>query len=212
MYILGLRLYVPLRGDITQARSVRRQQQWMALMIRNKMTVSQIVAILWRLCREAPTDPSVPARWLYCGSIRAKHRPPRKLKAVARTRTETMRPRGQEHGLADVPSGLFRGIWSGTGVSQLVRWRRRDLARATTRTKRLGSDWSHAHKMARNIRNVRRILVRGSMPPCRLRRRKFWKCDYEMVHSEVYLNKYVVSIAPFSTPGTACPDCSQNIT
>jgi len=31
-----------------------------------------------------------------------------------------------------------------------------------------------------------------------------------MVHSEVYLNKYVVSIAPFSTP--ACPDCSQNIT
>jgi len=31
-----------------------------------------------------------------------------------------------------------------------------------------------------------------------------------MVHFEVYLNKYVVSIAPFSTP--ACPDCSQNIT
>jgi len=29
-----------------------------------------------------------------------------------------------------------------------------------------------------------------------------------MVHSEVYLNKYVVSIAPFSTP--ACPGCSQN--
>jgi len=27
-----------------------------------------------------------------------------------------------------------------------------------------------------------------------------------MVRSEVYLNKYVVSIAPFSTP--ACPDCS----
>ena len=58
-------------------------------------------------------------------------------------------------------------------------------------------------------RNVRRILVRGSMPPCRLRRRKFWKFDYEMVHSEVYLNKYVVSTAPFSTP--ARPDCSQNI-
>jgi len=36
-----------------------------------------------------------------------------------------------------------------------------------------------------------------SMPPCRLRRRKF---DYEMVHSEVYLDKYVVSIAPFSPP------------
>jgi len=39
-------------------------------------------------------------------------------------------------------------------------------------------------------KGVRRILVRGSMPPCRLRRRKF---DYEMMHSEVYLNKYVVS-------------------
>ena len=47
------------------------------------------------------------------------------------------------------------------------------------------------------------------MPPCRLRRRKFLKFDYEMVHSEVYLNKHVVSIAPFST--SACPDCSQNI-
>jgi len=47
------------------------------------------------------------------------------------------------------------------------------------------------------------------MPPCRLRRRNFRKIDYEMVHSEVYLNKYVVSIKPFSTP--ACPDCSQNI-
>jgi len=34
-------------------------------------------------------------------------------------------------------------------------------------------------------KGVRRILVRGSMPPCRLRRRKF---DYEMMHSEVYLN------------------------
>ena len=33
----------------------------------------------------------------------------------------------------------------------------------------------------------------GSMPPWRLRRRKFRKFDYEMVHSEVYLNKYVVS-------------------
>jgi len=36
------------------------------------------------------------------------------------------------------------------------------------------------------------------MPRCRLRRRKFRKVDYEMAHSEVYLNKYVVSIAPFS--------------
>ena len=46
------------------------------------------------------------------------------------------------------------------------------------------------------------------MPPCRLKRRKFRKFDYEMAHSEIHLNKYVVSIAPFSTP--ACPDCSQN--
>ena len=50
----------------------------------------------------------------------------------------------------------------------------------------------------------------GSIPPCRLRQRNLGKFDYEMVHSEVYLNKYVVSIAPFSTP--ACHDCSQNIT
>jgi len=59
-------------------------------------------------------------------------------------------------------------------------------------------------------RGVRRILVRGvNAPPCHLRRRKFWKFDYEMVHCEVNLNKYVVSIAPFFTP--ACPDCSKNI-
>ena len=38
----------------------------------------------------------------------------------------------------------------------------------------------------------------GSMLPCRLRRRNLGKFDYEMVHSEVYLNKYVVSIASFS--------------
>ena len=60
-----------------------------------------------------------------------------------------------------------------------------------------------------NPGGVRRISVRGLMSPFRLRRRKFGKFDYEMVHSEVYLNKYVVSIAPFST--RACPDCSQNI-
>jgi len=57
----------------------------------------------------------------------------------------------------------------------------------------LVSDW---------MQGVRRILVRGVNAP--LPRRKFWKFDYEMVHSEVYLNTYVVSIAPFSTP--ACPD------
>ena len=70
--------------------------------------------------------------------------------------------------------------------------------------------YSAALKTKRSCRNVRRILVRGSMPSCRLRRRKFRKFDYKMVHSEVYLNKYVVSKAPFSTP--ACPNCSENIT
>jgi len=55
--------------------------------------------------------------------------------------------------------------------------------------------------------NVCRIWLGGSVLPCCLRRRKF---DYEMVHSEVCLNKYVVSIAPFSTP--ACSSCSQNTT
>ena len=55
-------------------------------------------------------------------------------------------------------------------------------------------------------KGVRRILVRGSMPPCRLRRRKFWKFDYEMVHAGVYLNKcgqhsaVLYNIAFTSTP------------
>ena len=44
------------------------------------------------------------------------------------------------------------------------------------------------------VSNVRRILVKGSTPPYCLRRRKFWRFDYEMVHFEVYLKKYVVSI------------------
>jgi len=59
-------------------------------------------------------------------------------------------------------------------------------------------------------RNVRRISVRGINAPVPPEAKKMLKIDYEMVHTEVYLNKYVVSIAPFSTP--ACPDCSQNIT
>jgi len=58
--------------------------------------------------------------------------------------------------------------------------------------------------------NVRRILVRGINAPLPPEAKKMLKIDYEVVHTEVYLNKYVVSIAPFSTP--ACPDCSQNIT
>ena len=62
--------------------------------------------------------------------------------------------------------------------------------------------------MYKMTRSVRRILVRGvnaHLPP---EAKKFRKFDYEMVHSEVYLSKCVVSIAPFST--TACPHCSQN--
>jgi len=60
-------------------------------------------------------------------------------------------------------------------------------------------------------RNVRRILARGVNAPLPPGVKKILKnLLYEMVHSEVYLNKYVVSMAPFSTP--ACPDCSQNIT
>jgi len=35
------------------------------------------------------------------------------------------------------------------------------------------------------------------MPSCCLRRKKIGKFDYETVHCKVYLNKYVVSIAPF---------------
>jgi len=50
----------------------------------------------------------------------------------------------------------------------------------------------------------------GVNAPLPLEAKKIRKFDYGMVHSEVYLNKCVVSIAPFSTP--ACPDCSQNIT
>jgi len=35
--------------------------------------------------------------------------------------------------------------------------------------------------------------------------KKSLEIDYEMVHSEVCLNTYVVSIAPISAP--PCPDC-----
>ena len=54
-------------------------------------------------------------------------------------------------------------------------------------------------RISRQTRGSAGFLLGGLMPLCRLRRRTFWKFDYEMVHSEVYLNKYVVSIAPFST-------------
>ena len=89
---------------------------------------------------------------------------------------------------------LRRCRWGGSGKLWLACWRVGDVLCTDTCSSQGG---------------VRRILVRGSMPPCRLRRRKVGKFDYEIVHSEVYLNKYVVSIASFSTP--ACPNCSQNI-
>ena len=83
---------------------------------------------------------------------------------------------------------------------------RRDICRRgnTTNT---AAHTANRRNSASQGQGVRRIVVRGSMPTCRWRQRKF---DYKMVHAEVYLNKYVVSIAPFSTP--IGPDCSQNIT
>jgi len=49
-------------------------------------------------------------------------------------------------------------------------------------------------------KGVRRILVRKVNAPLSPEAKKILKSDYKMVQSEVYLNKYVVSIAPFSTP------------
>ena len=51
-----------------------------------------------------------------------------------------------------------------------------------------------------NTKSVRRILVRGVSAPLPPEAKKILKFYYEMVHSEVYLDKYVVSIAPFSPP------------
>ena len=46
-------------------------------------------------------------------------------------------------------------------------------------------------------KNVRRIFVTGSMPPCRLRRRKFCKFDYAVVHSEVLKNALFLHVFAF---------------
>ena len=40
----------------------------------------------------------------------------------------------------------------------------------------------------RSSKGVRRILVRGSMPPCRLRRRKFWKFEEGYSRRRVMIN------------------------
>jgi len=89
-------------------------------------------------------------------------------------------------------------------INHEYRLRKKDY-RASGATLKFSVSVFEKHTATNNV--VRRILVRGSMPPCRLKRRKFWKFDYEVVHAEVYLNKYVVSIAPFSTP--ACPDINN---
>jgi len=66
-------------------------------------------------------------------------------------------------------------------------WRRTE--RSGVRKKVMDDQEGDGRSSLYETRNVRRILVRGSMPPCRLRRRNFWKFDYEIVHFEVYLNK-----------------------
>jgi len=56
------------------------------------------------------------------------------------------------------------------------------------------------------FKGVRRILVRGSMPPCAWGEENFENLTTKWcIHFEVYLNKYMVSIAPFSTPAFTPP-------
>jgi len=57
-------------------------------------------------------------------------------------------------------------------------------------------------------KGVRRILVRGGQ--CPLAACGEENFDYEMVHSEEYMNKHVVSIAPFSTPAFTPHPHSEN--
>jgi len=59
-------------------------------------------------------------------------------------------------------------------------------------------------------RKVCRILVRGQCPLAARSEENFENLTTKWcILKYNYLNRYVVSIAPFSTP--ACPDCSQNI-
>ena len=56
------------------------------------------------------------------------------------------------------------------------------------------------------FKGVRRILVRGSMSPCAWGEENFENLTTKWcIHFEVYLNKYMVSIAPFSTPAFTPP-------
>ena len=130
---------------------------------------------------------------------------------------QNLRPqsRDQPMSLATLPlrslslSYLLTGsVLSTTTSGQMILAKGR-IAGGAPPKKKCPSSWG-SKPPPNTYRNVRRILVRGSMPPCCLRRRKFWKFDYEIVHSEVYMNKYVVSTAPFSTP--ACRYYCQNIT
>ena len=75
-----------------------------------------------------------------------------------------------------------------------------------------GQRWEGANIRAWQERPHAGFWLEGQCPllPEAKKILKIRKLDYEMVHSEVYLNKHVVSIAPFCTP--VCPDCSQNIT
>jgi len=104
-------------------------------------------------------------------------------------------------------------VWDEEAQRESPEWWRNLVARCSHKnrtTSRNNFRWRDEQwDENKDNRGVRKILVRGSMPPCSLRWRKFWKFAYERVHSGVYLNKYVVSIAPFST--SACPDCSQSI-
>jgi len=56
---------------------------------------------------------------------------------------------------------------------------------AGTRYRSTAAGAQQQRRRRASFKHVRRILVRGPMPPCRLRRRKFRKSDYEMAHSEV---------------------------
>jgi len=64
------------------------------------------------------------------------------------------------------------------------------------------------HPILLGCKGVRRILVEVSVPPCRLRRIFFENLTTKwciLTYELVYLNKYVVSIAPFSTPAFTPP-------
>ena len=72
---------------------------------------------------------------------------------------------------------------------------------------------NNQHSTTTSSRMSAGFWLGGSMPPCRLRQRKFWKFDYEMVHSEVLKNALFfacfcfVIFHPFFQGGSADPIC-----